>query len=116
MDECSKETAFEILDTFVAAGGNFIDTANVYQNEESEKWLGEWMSSRKNRESMVVATKYGSSYKIYDREKYGYQSNWGGSETKSTKTSLEESLKKLQTGYVDLFFCIGGITRRVSRN
>jgi aryl-alcohol dehydrogenase-like predicted oxidoreductase len=104
MGECGKETAFEILDTFVAAGGNFIDTANVYQNEESEKWLGEWMSSHDNRESMVVATKYGSSYKIYDREKYGCQSNWGGAGTKSMKKSIEESLKKLQTEYVDLLF------------
>lgn len=41
MGECSQETAFEILDTFVAAGGNFIDSANMYQNGESEIWLGE---------------------------------------------------------------------------
>ena len=62
------------------------------------------MSARKNRESMVVATKYGSGYKIYDREKYGCQSNWGGGGTKSMKKSLEESLKKLQTEYVDLLY------------
>ncbi len=37
---------------------NFIDTANVYQNEESEIWIGEWMKSRKLRDRMVIATKY----------------------------------------------------------
>lgn len=41
MGECSKETAFEILDFFYEQGGNFIDTANGYQAEESEQWLGE---------------------------------------------------------------------------
>jgi aryl-alcohol dehydrogenase-like predicted oxidoreductase len=93
-----------VLDTFVAAGGNFIDTANNCQNEESEKWLGEWMTLRKNRESLVIATKYGSSYKLYDKATFGCQSNWGGGGTKSMKKSLEESMEKLQTGYVDLLY------------
>jgi len=57
MGECSKETTFEILDHFYANGGNFIDTANNYQQEESEKWIGEWMESRGVRDQMVVATK-----------------------------------------------------------
>ena len=57
MGECSKETAFEILDHFYDNGGNFIDTANNYQQEESEKWIGEWMESRGVRDQMVVATK-----------------------------------------------------------
>jgi aryl-alcohol dehydrogenase-like predicted oxidoreductase len=104
MGECNKETAFEILDAFVAAGGNFLDTAKLYQNQQSEKWVGEWMALHKNREAMVVATKYGSSPKLYDRETYGCQSNWGGGGTKSMKKNLEESLENLQTGYVDLFY------------
>jgi aryl-alcohol dehydrogenase-like predicted oxidoreductase len=104
LGECSKETSFEILDTFVASGGNFIDTANVYHNEESEQWLGEWMASRKNRDSLVVATKYGGAYKKYDTGKYGCQSNFGGSGTKSMKRAIEDSLKNLQTEYVDLFY------------
>lgn len=58
--EVSKETAFEILDTFAGAGGNFIDTANGYQDGQSEQWLGEWMKSRKNRDQIVLATKYTS--------------------------------------------------------
>jgi aryl-alcohol dehydrogenase-like predicted oxidoreductase len=104
LGECSKETSFEILDTFVTSGGNFIDTANVYHNEESEQWLGEWMASRKNRDSLVVATKYGGAYKKYDVGKYGCQSNFGGSGTKSMKRAIEDSLKNLQTEYVDLFY------------
>lgn len=61
MGECSKETTFEILDHFYENGGNFIDTANNYQNEQSEKWIGEWMESRGVRDQMVVATKVPSS-------------------------------------------------------
>lgn len=57
MGECSKETVFEILDYFYEKGGNFIDTANMYQNEESEMWIGEWMEERGVRDQMVLATK-----------------------------------------------------------
>jgi aryl-alcohol dehydrogenase-like predicted oxidoreductase len=57
MGECSKETTFEILDHFYENGGNFIDTANNYQQEESESWIGEWMEIRGVRDQMVVATK-----------------------------------------------------------
>ncbi|KAH2669864.1 hypothetical protein KXW18_005340 [Aspergillus fumigatus] len=48
MGTMNKEQAFALLDAYVAAGGNFIDTANAYQNEQSEAWIGEWMSARKN--------------------------------------------------------------------
>jgi aryl-alcohol dehydrogenase-like predicted oxidoreductase len=57
MGECDKETTFGILDHFYENGGNFIDTANNYQNEESEKWIGEWMEDRGVRDEMVIATK-----------------------------------------------------------
>ncbi|KAB2581059.1 Norsolorinic acid reductase A [Lasiodiplodia theobromae] len=50
MGECDKKTTFEILDYFFENGGNFIDTANNYQGEESEEWLGEWMKARNNRD------------------------------------------------------------------
>lgn len=58
MGSMSKEDSFKLLDAFVDAGGNFIDTANNYQNEESETWLGEWMEERKLRDRMVIATKF----------------------------------------------------------
>lgn len=102
LGECTKETAFSILDHFVSEGGNFIDTSASYQNEESETWLGEWMTARKNRDEMVIATKYSSSYKKYLKEKL--QSNYGGNSAKAMKISVEQSLKKLQTNYVDIFY------------
>ena len=56
MGSMNKERAFELLDAFYEAGGNFIDTANNYQNEQSEAWIGEWMVSRKLRDQIVIAT------------------------------------------------------------
>lgn len=46
-----------MLDFFYENGGNFIDTANNYQKEESETWIGEWMQKKRNRDEMVIATK-----------------------------------------------------------
>lgn len=60
-----KKAAFELLDNFHESGGNFIDTANTYQDEESEAWIGEWMKARGNRDEMVIATKFTSDYKSY---------------------------------------------------
>lgn len=57
MGECSKDTAFEVMNYFYENGGNFIDTSNNYQNVESEEWIGEWMEKKGVREQMVVATK-----------------------------------------------------------
>jgi aryl-alcohol dehydrogenase-like predicted oxidoreductase len=70
MGECDKETTFGILDHFYENGGNFIDTANNYQNEESEKWIGEWMEERGVRDQMVVATKVGLRLDIYPPSGY----------------------------------------------
>ena len=57
MGAMSKESSFALLDAFYAAGGNFIDTANNYQNETSEMFIGEWMEARGIRNQMVIATK-----------------------------------------------------------
>ena len=57
MGTMNKESSFKLLDAFYEAGGNFIDTANGYQDETSEAFLGEWMESRKIRDQMVIATK-----------------------------------------------------------
>ena len=53
----NKESSFKLLDAFYDAGGNFIDTANNYQEESSEEFIGEWMEARGNRDQMVIATK-----------------------------------------------------------
>ncbi|KAK9323504.1 NADP-dependent oxidoreductase domain-containing protein [Lipomyces orientalis] len=103
MGVCNKETSFAMLDYFFDQGGNFIDTANVYQGEESEEWLGEWMSLRDNRDQLVIATKYTT---FYPSGKAGetIRSNFQGNHLKSMHLSLEASLKKLQTSYIDIFY------------
>ncbi|KAK7730711.1 hypothetical protein SLS57_001542 [Botryosphaeria dothidea] len=100
LGECNKETAFKILDFFAENGGNFVDTANVYQEQESEQWLGEWMELRQNRDEMVVATKYTQFYKPDAKIRYNYQ----GNHRKSMYHSLENSLRNLRTSYVDIFY------------
>ena len=101
LGKCDKTTSFEILDYFYDNGGNFIDTANNYQREESETWVGEWMASRKNRDEIVLATKYTNAWPA---GKTGIKANYQGNHAKSLKISLEASLKKLQTDYVDLLY------------
>lgn len=100
--ECSKESSFQVLDYFASQGGNFIDTANTYREEQSEIWLGEWLASRKNRDEMVIATKYTTGYQGHHKDRI--QANYGGNGTKSMRVSLEASLRKLQTDYIDLFY------------
>ena len=102
MGECTKETAFEIMDYFFDNGGNFIDTSNNYQAEESETWVGEWMAARGNRDQMVVATKYTTCYPSSGKEKI--LANYQGQHAKSLHLSVEASLKKLQTNYIDLLY------------
>jgi aryl-alcohol dehydrogenase-like predicted oxidoreductase len=99
----SKENSFKILDTFYDAGGNFIDTANGYQNEQSEIWLGEWMVKRQNRSQMVIATKYTTGYRS-DWTKEPIHVNFAGNSAKSLHESVAASLKKLQTDYIDLLY------------
>lgn len=99
MGECTKDTAFELLDTFYDLGGNFIDTANAYQGGQSEEWIGEWLEKSGRRTEMVIATKYTMSPMIGLPVQGG---NFGGTGTKSMHTSIHDSLKRLKTDYVDL--------------
>ncbi|KAJ9109372.1 hypothetical protein QFC21_000702 [Naganishia friedmannii] len=100
MGSMNKEQSFKLLDTFAEAGGNAIDTANNYQNEESEQWIGEWMEARGNRDQMVIATKFTTSYKAYAIGKNAAR-NQVGNHKKSLYLSVEDSLKKLKTSYWD---------------
>ncbi|KAI4202434.1 MAG: hypothetical protein LQ346_001992 [Caloplaca aetnensis] len=99
--KCDKETSFGMLDFFYENGGNFIDTSNNYQDGESETWLGEWMAQHKNRDEMVIATKFTTGFKPGPE---GIKANFQGNHAKSLKVSLEASLKNLQTDYVDLLY------------
>ncbi|KAH0064599.1 norsolorinic acid reductase, partial [Aureobasidium melanogenum] len=102
MGECDKDTSFEVLDAFFDLGGNFIDTANAYQCEESEEWLGEWMEKKGNRDQMVIATKYTTGFRYHARDAEPLQSNFVGNSFKSMHISVNRSLKKLRTDYIDL--------------
>ncbi|KAL2019698.1 hypothetical protein VTK56DRAFT_9235 [Thermocarpiscus australiensis] len=103
MGSMTKEDAFRLLDAFVDAGGNFIDTANSYHNEESETWIGEWMAARGNRDRIVLATKFTEDFRSYKIGK-GKTPNYSGNHRKSMHISVRESLKKLQTDYIDILY------------
>ena len=101
LGECDKKTSFEMLDYFYEQGGNFIDTAVNYQDGESETWLGEWMEKHDRRHEMVIATKYTGGFMSFKKNQV-IQSNFGGNSTKSMYVSIENSLKRLKSDYIDL--------------
>jgi aryl-alcohol dehydrogenase-like predicted oxidoreductase len=90
-----KEESKKIFDLYVDSGGNFIDTANIYQNGSSEKYVGELISTE--REKFVLATKYTLTKNPNDP-------NAGGSHRKNLFQSVEASLKRLNTTYIDLLW------------
>ncbi len=100
--EISKEAVWDILDHFFQSGGNFIDTANIYHEGESEEWLGQWMAEHGNRDEIVLATKYANPYKAPST--VTQKSNLGGNGLKTMRLSIEASLKRLQTSYIDIFY------------
>jgi aryl-alcohol dehydrogenase-like predicted oxidoreductase len=90
-----KDEARKLFDTYVERGGNFIDTANTYTNGSAERQLGEF--TRDNRETLVLATKYTTLSRPGDP-------NSAGSHRKSLFGSVESSLRRLNTDYVDLLY------------
>jgi aryl-alcohol dehydrogenase-like predicted oxidoreductase len=90
-----RDEARQIYDGFREAGGNFVDTANVYTNGTSETLLGEFMSG--HRESVVLATKYSGAAPTTDP-------NASGNHRKSMVQALEASLRRLKTDYIDLYW------------
>jgi aryl-alcohol dehydrogenase-like predicted oxidoreductase len=90
-----KDESRKVYDAFREAGGNFIDTANVYTNGTSELFLGEFMEG--HRQSMVLATKYSNAMP-------GTDPNAAGNHRKSMMQSIEKSLKRLKTDYIDLYW------------
>lgn len=103
MGSMDKESAFKLLDAFWEAGGNFIDTSNNYQDEQSEAWIGEWAAKRGIRDQLVLATKYTSDYRSHELGK-GRAPNFQGNHKKSMFLSVRDSLKKLQTDYIDILY------------
>jgi aryl-alcohol dehydrogenase-like predicted oxidoreductase len=91
----AKDEARKVYDAFREAGGNFIDTANLYTNGTSESFLGEFTQG--HRESVVLATKYTNAAP-------GTDPNAAGNHRKSMVQAIEASLKRLRTDYVDLYW------------
>src|SRR5918998_4104408 len=94
-----RDTSFAVLDAYVAAGGNFVDTADSYfwrapgnSGGESETIIGEWMAARGNRDSVVVATKVGS----WPQRK--------GLSATNINEAVQDSLRRLRTDYIDLYY------------
>lgn len=95
----AKEDAYRVLDAYVDMGGNFIDTSNNYAHwagtgDESETLLGEWLRDRGCRDRVVIATKVG-----FDRHGEG-----AGLKKEQIEYWIDESLRKLGTDYVDLYY------------
>lgn len=95
----SKDESRKVFDLFVEAGGNFIDTANGYTDGTSEKIVGEFIAQE--RERFVVATKYSFPLRMNDRKG---DPNASGNHRKNLIQSLNGSLKRLNTDYIDLFW------------
>jgi aryl-alcohol dehydrogenase-like predicted oxidoreductase len=95
-----EATSFQLLDGYVAAGGNFIDTADVYSiwakghtGGESEAIIGRWMKARGNRKQLIVTTKVGMEMGPGKK----------GLAPAYIRESAEASLKRLQTDYIDVY-------------
>lgn len=96
----NDKTGFEILDAFLAAGFNLVDTADVYsrwvpgnKGGESESMIGRWLKERGNRDKVVIATKVGSEM---GPDKKGLSAKY-------IEQAVEDSLQRLQTDYIDLY-------------
>jgi aryl-alcohol dehydrogenase-like predicted oxidoreductase len=97
-----RDTSFAILDAYAAAGGNFIDTADVYMagapgnsGGESETIIGEWMAARDNRDDIVIATKVGKLAGLDDLR------------AQTIRKAAEDSLRRLGVDHIDLYYTHG---------
>lgn len=94
-----RDATFEVLDAFVAGGGNFIDTADSYSRwvpgnsgGESERLIGEWMSARGSRDDVVIATK------VFAHPEYQ------GLAPENVRAAVTASLDRLNTDHIDLYY------------
>jgi aryl-alcohol dehydrogenase-like predicted oxidoreductase len=94
----SVEESQRILDRYIELGGNFLDTANFYTKSHSEKIIGDHVGRiPSRRERLVIATKFSGNL-------YPGDPNGGGSGRKSIIAACEQSLRRLQTDYIDLYW------------
>src|SRR3984893_5184422 len=94
----SVEESQQIIDRYIELGGNFIDTANFYTRSHSEKIIGDHIGRHSaRRDRMVIATKFSGNL-------YPGDPNGGGSGRKAVINACENSLRRLQTDYIDLYW------------
>jgi aryl-alcohol dehydrogenase-like predicted oxidoreductase len=94
----SVQESQQIIDRFIERGGNFIDTANFYTRSHSEKIIGDHIGQHSaRRDRLVIATKFSGNL-------YPGDPNGGGSGRKSLINACENSLRRLQTDYIDLYW------------
>jgi len=94
----SVEESQQIMDRYLARGGNFIDTANFYTKSHSEKIIGDHLGRHPaKRDRLVLATKFSGNLYLGDP-------NGGGSGRKAIIAQAEQSLRRLQTDYIDLYW------------
>jgi len=93
---CDEKTSFGIIDKYIELGGNFIDTADMYAATETEKIIGKALKTKK-REDIVLATKSGCVLP-------GSSINYRGSSRINMEKALDDSLKRLKTDYVDVYY------------
>lgn len=94
-----RQTSFDVLDAYVAAGGNFVDTADGYSawvpgntGGDSERILGEWFGARGNRDGVVLATKVSQ------------HPDFKGLAADNIRRAADASLERLQSEYIDLYY------------
>jgi aryl-alcohol dehydrogenase-like predicted oxidoreductase len=91
-----KTTSFAVMEAFAGAGGNFLDTANIYKLGTSEKLIGEFIDPR-DRDFFVIATKYSLKDNTTNP-------NASGNNRKNMMRSVEQSLTRLQTDFIDVLY------------
>ncbi|MGB5983532.1 MAG: aldo/keto reductase [Nonlabens sp.] len=93
----TKEEAQKIFNYYLEHGGNFVDTADMYTQGTSEEFIGDFMEEKGNRDEIVLATKF-----TFNTSKNN-DVNGGGNSRKNIRRTIEESLKRLKTDYIDLY-------------
>jgi aryl-alcohol dehydrogenase-like predicted oxidoreductase len=87
-----ERRSFEVLDAYADAGGNFVDTADLYAGGESERIIGRWLRRRGRRDDIVIASKVGMTKGLDNLR------------PQTIRTAAEASLRRLGTGQIDLYY------------
>ncbi|MCW8328879.1 aldo/keto reductase [Photobacterium sp. SDRW27] len=109
--QINQESSYKLLDSYVQAGGSFLDTANCYawwvengKGNDSELLLGQWMKARNNRQDIFLATKIGANPTDTKAAEKDFLNNIEGLSEKAILAAVDKSLNDLQTDYIDLLY------------